>query len=78
LGQGRRRSRQYRCRCRETYDKAIQLLLRTWNYHFEFLNLGYAAYLDFFGFLKSQFPTIPDQAIAQDGAGRGQRSVPPG
>ena len=49
----------------EAYDKAIQLLYRTWNYHFEFLNLGYAAYLDFFGFLKSQFPTISDQAIAK-------------
>jgi len=49
----------------ENYDKAIQLLYKTWNYHFEFLNLGYAAYLDFFGFMKSQFPTIPDQAIAK-------------
>lgn len=49
----------------ETYDRAIQLLYRTWNFHFEFLNLGYAAYLDFFGFLKSQFPTIADQSIAQ-------------
>lgn len=49
----------------EAYDKAIQLLYRTWNYHFEFLNLGYAAYLDFFGFLKAQFPSIPDQAIAK-------------
>jgi pyruvate, water dikinase len=49
----------------ETYDRAIQLLYRTWNYHFEFLNLGYAAYLDFFGFLKGQFPTISDQAIAK-------------
>ncbi len=49
----------------EAYDKAIQLLYRTWNYHFEFLNLGYAAYLDFFGFMKSQFPTISDQSIAK-------------
>lgn len=49
----------------ETYDRAIQLLYKTWQYHFEFLNLGYAAYLDFFGFMKSQFPTIPDQAIAK-------------
>ena len=49
----------------ENYDKAIQLLYRTWQYHFEFLNLGYAAYLDFFGFMKEQFPTIPDQAIAK-------------
>lgn len=49
----------------DTYDKAISLLYRTWNYHFEFLNLGYAAYLDFFGFMKSQFPSIPDQSIAK-------------
>lgn len=49
----------------ESYDRAIQLLYRTWQYHFEFLNLGYAAYLDFFGFMKGQFPTIPDQAIAK-------------
>ena len=49
----------------ETYDRAIQLLYKTWQYHFEFLNLGYAAYLDFFGFVKAQFPGIPDQAIAK-------------
>ena len=49
----------------ESYDRAIQLLYKTWQYHFEFLNLGYAAYLDFFGFLKEQFPTMPDQAIAK-------------
>ena len=48
-----------------SYDAAIQLLYKTWQYHFEFLNLGYAAYLDFFGFMKGQFPTIPDQAIAK-------------
>jgi pyruvate, water dikinase len=49
----------------ESCDKAIQLLYKAWQYHFEFLNLGYAAYLDFFGFVKEQFPTIPDQAIAK-------------
>ncbi|SPF79509.1 PEP-utilizing enzyme [Pseudoprimorskyibacter insulae] len=48
-----------------TYDKAIHLCYVTWQYHFEFLNLGYAAYLDFFGFVKEQFPSIPDQAIAK-------------
>ncbi|MGB1008271.1 MAG: PEP-utilizing enzyme [Thiolinea sp.] len=48
-----------------SFDRAIQLLYKTWQYHFEFLNLGYAAYLDFFGFMKEQFPTIPDQAIAK-------------
>ena len=49
----------------EAYDKAIELSYKIWQYHFEFLNLGYAAYLDFFGFVKSQVPTIPDQAIAK-------------
>ncbi len=49
----------------ENYDRAIQLCYKAWQYHFEFLNLGYAAYLDFFGFCKEQFPNIPDQAIAR-------------
>jgi len=49
----------------EAYDKLIELSYKTWQYHFEFLNLGYAAYLDFFGFVKGEFPTIPDQAIAK-------------
>ncbi|MGH1353536.1 MAG: PEP-utilizing enzyme [Thalassovita sp.] len=49
----------------DQYDKAIELCYKIWQYHFEFLNLGYAAYLDFFGFMKEQFPTIPDQAIAK-------------
>jgi pyruvate, water dikinase len=49
----------------ENYDRAIQLCYKAWQHHFEFLNLGYAAYLDFFGFCKEQFPDIPDQAIAR-------------
>ncbi|MCB1350274.1 MAG: hypothetical protein KDK11_17185, partial [Maritimibacter sp.] len=49
----------------EAYDKLIELSYKIWQYHFEFLNLGYAAYLDFFGFVKGEFPTIPDQAIAK-------------
>ena len=47
------------------YDQAITLCYRIWNYHFEFLNLGYAAYLDFFGCCKQNFPSISDQAIAK-------------
>jgi pyruvate, water dikinase len=47
------------------YDEAIRLCYKIWQYHFEFLNLGYAAYLDFFGFMKGQFPSMPDQAIAK-------------
>ncbi|MEV6101857.1 PEP-utilizing enzyme [Nocardia sp. NPDC051981] len=49
----------------ENYDRLIALLYRNWQYHFEFLNLGYLAYLEFFGFCKAAFPGIPDQAIAK-------------
>ncbi|GAA4287897.1 PEP-utilizing enzyme [Georgenia daeguensis] len=48
----------------ENYDRLIQLCYRNWQYHFEFLNLGYIAYLDFFNFCKEAFPNIPDLAIA--------------
>ncbi|MER5183018.1 PEP-utilizing enzyme [Streptomyces sp. NPDC002896] len=46
------------------YDRLIALCHRAWQYHFEFLNLGYAAYLDFFQACKQWFPDIPDQGIA--------------
>ncbi len=49
----------------ENYDRLIQLCYQNWQYHFEFLNLGYLAYLDFFTFCKEVFPGIPDQAIAK-------------
>ncbi|MDR7330070.1 PEP-utilizing enzyme [Corynebacterium guangdongense] len=48
----------------ENYDRLINLAYRNWQYHFEFLNLGYIAYLDFFNFCKEVFPDIPDQSIA--------------
>ncbi|GGC78158.1 hypothetical protein GCM10011512_00870 [Tersicoccus solisilvae] len=48
----------------ENYDRLIQLAYQNWQYHFEFLNLGYIAYLDFFNFCKEVFPDIPDQSIA--------------
>jgi pyruvate,water dikinase len=51
------------------YNRLLDLTLKLWNYHFEFLNLGYAAYLDFFGFCKGLWPSIPDQAIAKMVAG---------
>ncbi|HZK59112.1 MAG TPA: PEP-utilizing enzyme [Cryobacterium sp.] len=47
------------------FDKLISLTYRAWQYHFEFLNLGYVAYLDFFTFCKEVFPGIPDQAVAK-------------
>jgi pyruvate,water dikinase len=49
----------------ENYDRLIQLCYQAWQYHFEFLNLGYIAYLDFFGFCKEIFPGIADQSIAK-------------
>ena len=49
----------------ESYDKLINLCHIGWQYHFEFLNLGYAAYLDFFQFCKENIPNIPDLAFAR-------------
>ncbi|MGH3218338.1 MAG: PEP-utilizing enzyme [Streptosporangiaceae bacterium] len=51
------------------YNRLIELTLKLWNYHFEFLNLGYVAYLDFFRFCKQIFPSLADQAIAKMVAG---------
>ncbi len=51
------------------YHRFKDLCLQVWQYHFEFLNLGYAAYLDFFGFCKQAWPSIPDLGIAKMVAG---------
>jgi len=53
----------------ENYLKLLTSASTLWQYHFEFLNLGYAAYLDFFGFCKQAFPGISDLAIAKMVAG---------
>ena len=47
------------------FNRTIELCYEAWQYHFEFLNLGYAAYLDFFGFCKQAFPGISDLGIAK-------------
>ena len=47
------------------YNRAIELGYQAFQYHFEFLNLGYVAYLDFFGFCKEAFPGISDLGIAK-------------
>lgn len=52
-----------------SYHELVDTLLELWQYHFEFLNLGYAAYLDFFMFCKQVFPNIPDLSIAKMVAG---------
>jgi pyruvate,water dikinase len=47
------------------YNRLLESIDRIWQYHFEFLNLGYAAYLVFYELCKQSFPDIPDQAIAK-------------
>ncbi len=47
------------------YNRLLESIDLVWQYHFEFLNLGYAAYLVFYELCKQQFPDINDQTIAQ-------------
>jgi len=47
------------------YNRAIENMHKIWHLHFEFLNLGYAAYLTYYGFCKQTFPDIPDQTVAK-------------
>ncbi len=54
---------------RERYHRCIDLFSKMWNYHTEFLMLGYGAYVVFFDFLQKAFPEIPDQAVARMVAG---------
>jgi len=47
------------------YNRLLESVDRIWQYHFEFLNLGYAAYLVFYQLCKQNFPDIADQTIAK-------------
>ena len=47
------------------YDKLIDSMYKIWQLHFEFLNLGYAAYLTYGEFCRKAFPGISDQNIAR-------------
>jgi pyruvate,water dikinase len=47
------------------YNRLLESIDRIWQYHFEFLNLGYAAYLVFYEQCKQQFPDVADQTIAK-------------
>jgi pyruvate,water dikinase len=51
------------------YDRVVDLGIRCWQYHFEFLNLGYAAYVTFLDHCKKAFPDIPTQRVTQMIAG---------
>ena len=49
----------------KNYDDLINLGIKCWQYHFEFLNLGYAAYVFFLDFVQKLFPSIPAQRVTQ-------------
>jgi pyruvate, water dikinase len=53
----------------ETFQRTLEGYFRMWHHHFEFLLLGYGAYLTFFSFCKKAFPEIPDQTVARMVAG---------
>jgi pyruvate,water dikinase len=53
----------------DTYQKTLEGYFRMWHHHFEFLLLGYGAYMTFFAFCKKAFPEITDQTIARMVAG---------
>jgi pyruvate,water dikinase len=53
----------------KNYDDLINLGIKCWQYHFEFLNLGYAAYVFFLDFVQKLFPSMPPQRVTQMIAG---------
>lgn len=54
---------------RERFHRCVESYSKMWHHHFEFLMLGYGAYLVFFQFCKKAFPEIPDQMVARMVAG---------
>jgi len=53
----------------DIYQKTLEGYFRMWHHHFEFLLLGYGAYMTLFGFCKQAFPEITDENIARMVAG---------
>ena len=53
----------------ESWSRVLRAHERMWQHHFEFLLLGYGAYLTFSEFCKSALPEIPDQHIVRMVAG---------
>jgi pyruvate,water dikinase len=54
---------------RAAFNRCIECYSKMWHHHFEFLMLGYGAYLVFFQFCKQIFPEIADQTVARMVAG---------
>ena len=49
----------------DIYQRTIEGYFRMWHHHFEFLLLGYGAYLTLFAFCKRVFPEITEQTVAR-------------
>jgi len=49
----------------ERFQRMILIMYETFQWHFELLNIGYAAYLTFFTFCREAFPQISDQSISR-------------
>ncbi len=47
------------------YDRLIHMGILIWQYHFEFLNLGYAAYVTFINTANMIFPDIPISTLTK-------------
>ncbi|MHC1562609.1 PEP-utilizing enzyme [Actinomycetospora sp. C-140] len=47
------------------FDRLVLTMYETYQYHFELLNIGYAAYLTFFAMCRQAFPDISDQSISR-------------
>ena len=52
-----------------SYHALLDGALELWQYHFEFLNLGYAAYLDFFEFCRRVCGDVEELTVARMVAG---------
>jgi pyruvate,water dikinase len=60
-------SANHELRC--AWNRTVEAFSKMWHHHFEFLMLGYGAYLVFFQFCKKAFPEIPDQTVSRMVAG---------
>ncbi len=53
----------------EAYSRLIDSIYKAWQYHFQYLNLSYLAYLSFADVVKKLFPAISESAIGKMVAG---------
>lgn len=51
------------------YDDLIEMGMKMWQFHFEFLNIGYAAYVTFINTANTIFPDIPISILTKMVAG---------